>query len=93
MYVEQIAIESTILPLALHFEPIEIAVACIGLASNQFSNSFSSYKVPGFHDDIKYVNALGKHDMTGNQLFKKHFKNVKFPEMNIERTYMGLESK
>ena len=83
MTVEQMALESTILPVGLHFEPTEIAMACIGLASHNFKNSYSSFRVPGFNEDIKQMNNGVKQDMTGEQLFKRYFRNIKFPEMNI----------
>jgi hypothetical protein len=87
------ALESTILPLALHFEPTEIAIACIALASHNFLSSYPSFKVPGFHEDIKHLNNGVKQEMTGHQLFKRYFKNIRFPELDISKTYMHLNTK
>ena len=83
MTVEQFICESTILPLSLYFEPEEIAVACIGLATHSFMASYSSFKVAHFCEEIKRING-SKQDMNGAYLMKTYFKQIKLPELKID---------
>lgn len=40
LQIYQVAIDSTILPLALYFEPEEIAAACVAIGSFVFDKSY-----------------------------------------------------
>lgn len=52
----QVALDSCILPLALHFEPEEIAAACINVAQKMFRIQKPKFTNPSITSKAKDIN-------------------------------------
>jgi hypothetical protein len=91
-----VALDSAILPLALYFEPEEIAAASISLASKIFKSSKPRFTSRHFHKKTKEINQnslghsseLSSKELTGKEIIIKYFGGVALAEVDLDQNYM-----
>ena len=91
LQIKQIAIDSSILPIALYFEPEEIAASCIGLGSELFRESIPRFTNPTYKNQIKELNNRGStNELTGKMILEKYFVNMSIAELNLGKNYLTM---
>ena len=55
--IDQIILESSILPLSLYFEPEEIAAACISISNFMFNESIPKFLANNYTENVKNINS------------------------------------
>ena len=98
--VKQIALDSAILPLALYFEPEEIAAACLGLGSIVFKQTFPRFQQPQLTQmavmstRLKEINSHSSNNqgqkLTGEQVLSKYFPATPWINLDLTKNYYKL---
>ena len=99
----QVAIDSTILPLALYFEPEEIAAACVAIGSFIFRQSYPVFSSNCQSSQLRYINknntaivasggggAQAPLQISGQELTTKYFKEFDLPNLDIYKCYLEI---
>ena len=72
--IDQIVLDSNILPLSLYFEPEEIAAACISIANLIFNESVPKFMFVDYTKEIKKINSHGSEvKKTGTEIIMNTF--------------------
>ena len=67
--IDQVVLDSNILPISLYFEPEEIAAACISVANLIFNKSKPKFLAFNYTETVKNINAgLNKNQKSGSVL-------------------------